>query len=66
MRLPTRAVSVLAIATAITLTGTSAMAAGSAISNSGFEDGELTNVDNLFRTEDPVIPGWNWIDGDEE
>lgn len=50
MRLPTRAVSVLAIATAITLTGTSAMAAGSAISNSGFEDGELTNVDNLFRT----------------
>lgn len=66
MRLPTRAVSVLAIATAITLTGTSAMAAGSAISNSGFEDGELTNVDNLFRTEDPVIPGWNWIDGEEE
>lgn len=67
MRFSARAVSALAITAAITLTGTSAMAAGSAISNSGFEDDATTAVNgDLFRTEEPVIPGWNWIDGEEE
>lgn len=67
MRFSARAVSALVITAAITLTGTSAMAAGSAISNSGFEDDATTAVNgDLFRTEEPVIPGWNWIDGEEE